>query len=186
MLQRLRSSEISSATSVSTTSLRYASTIPSTPNASSAAPPSIALPGISNPTQQTSSPAKSQPLSTPSTLPSSTTSPLQAKPSTKPRSSLPGGKELRGLGFTKAKPKILSMEDDEYPEWLWGLLDEMKPLSDVGEKVDFACMLCFLLILDSADVLSSNDEKTKTSLRKATRTAPEQSTQSDSHSRAVR
>jgi large subunit ribosomal protein L54 len=55
----------------------------------------------------------------------------------KTRSSVPGGKELRGLGYTKAKPKVLAMEDDAYPEWLWTLLDEKRP-GAMAEKVDLA------------------------------------------------
>jgi large subunit ribosomal protein L54 len=149
ILQRLRTSQFPSMPSISTTSFRYASTVPSTPSAAPAAPPSIAIPGTGNEAQQSSSPAKSQPLSTPATLSSTTSSPAQTKPSTKSRSSVPGGKELRGLGYTKAKPKVLSMEDDEYPEWLWGLLDEMKPPSEAGEKVDFACTSTTLFSTDA-------------------------------------
>jgi len=39
------------------------------------------------------------------------------------KSSVAGGAELRGLGFTKAKPVIKAMDDHEYPDWLWTLLD---------------------------------------------------------------
>jgi len=46
---------------------------------------------------------------------------------------------LKGLGYTKAKPHVLAMEDDEYPEWLWTLLDSNR-LGAVGEKVDLAAM----------------------------------------------
>lgn len=31
---------------------------------------------------------------------------------------------LSGLGYTKAKPTILAKEDEEYPDWLWNILDE--------------------------------------------------------------
>jgi Mitochondrial ribosomal protein L37 len=27
------------------------------------------------------------------------------------------------LGYLKSKPVVLAMEDDDYPEWLWKLLD---------------------------------------------------------------
>jgi large subunit ribosomal protein L54 len=37
--------------------------------------------------------------------------------------SIPGGTPLQGLGYLKAKPIVLAKEDDEYPEWLWTLLD---------------------------------------------------------------
>jgi large subunit ribosomal protein L54 len=37
--------------------------------------------------------------------------------------SIPGGTPLYGLGYLKGKPTILAKEDDEYPDWLWTLLD---------------------------------------------------------------
>jgi hypothetical protein len=37
----------------------------------------------------------------------------------------------------KTKPHVVAMEDDEYPEWLWSLLDEKRP-GAMGEKVDLA------------------------------------------------
>lgn len=72
-------------------------------------------------------PIASQPLSTPHIAPSSTTKPVAAKDARKVRKlqgSIPGGEELRGIGYLKAKPKIMAKEDDEYPDWLWTLLDE--------------------------------------------------------------
>lgn len=44
---------------------------------------------------------------------------------------------MKGLGYLKAKPTVLAKEDDEYPEWLWGILDEGKVGG--GEKVDLSC-----------------------------------------------
>lgn len=46
---------------------------------------------------------------------------------------------LQGLGYTKAKPQILAKEDEEYPEWLWSVLDEKGGAAGVG--VDVAGML---------------------------------------------
>lgn len=50
----------------------------------------------------------------------------------KARSSVAGGEVLKGLGYTKAKPQILAMEDEEYPAWLWGVLDESASVSGEG------------------------------------------------------
>ncbi|KIW64844.1 hypothetical protein PV04_07150 [Phialophora macrospora] len=146
LVSRFRTLAVSSNASVSpSTSLRYASTIPATPNAGPIpAPVSISIdhPNVS---QSANTSGISQPLSEPHTPSTSTaktsgpTSTKDGKAATKTRSSVPGGKELRGLGYTKAKPKILAMEDDEYPEWLWTLLDEKRP-GAMAEKVDLAAM----------------------------------------------
>ena len=58
------------------------------------------------------------------------------------KSSIAGGQELKGLGYTKAKPVILAKEDDEYPDWLWTLLDQ-DPASAGGDtaSIDVACKI---------------------------------------------
>lgn len=59
----------------------------------------------------------------------------------KPRklqSSVAAGYELRGLGYTKAKPLIKAKEDHEYPDWLWTLLDDSGKLGET--KVDLSGM----------------------------------------------
>lgn len=38
-----------------------------------------------------------------------------------------------GVAYLKAKPTVLAMEDDEYPDWLWGLVSEGKK-SVTGES----------------------------------------------------
>ena len=43
-----------------------------------------------------------------------------------PRSSVPAGSPLRGLGYIKGQESPLAREDDEYPSWLWGLLSADK------------------------------------------------------------
>ncbi|KIW86626.1 uncharacterized protein Z519_12751 [Cladophialophora bantiana CBS 173.52] len=129
----------------STTTLRYASTVPATPSAAPVPAPAAISISEPNPTQSSNSSGISQPLSephTPSTSIAKTTGPTSTKDSkgsSRPKSSVPGGKELRGLGYTKAKPKVLALEDDEYPEWLWGLLDQTR-LGNDGEKVDLSAM----------------------------------------------
>ena len=40
---------------------------------------------------------------------------------------------LHGVGYLKAKPVVLAKEDDEYPEWLWGLLDGEKGAGREGD-----------------------------------------------------
>lgn len=50
---------------------------------------------------------------------------------------------LRGLEFLKGKDPPLAREDEEYPDWLWGLLEEKKRKGgdedDKGEG-DVFCM----------------------------------------------
>jgi len=116
---------------------RSVATAPATSNAAPVHPPSIALPG--SPARLSSSrPGISQPLSTPDANAEGrlkTQSPRSVK---LPKSSVPGGTELRGIAYLKGKPTVLAKEDDEYPSWLWGLLEEGK----MGEtKVDLSGMI---------------------------------------------
>lgn len=59
------------------------------------------------------------------------------------KSSVKAGMPLRGLEFVKGKDPPLAREDEEYPEWLWGLLEEKKKKGgnedDKGEG-DVFCM----------------------------------------------
>lgn len=59
-----------------------------------------------------------------------------------PSSCLPGSK-LSGLSYAKNKPEIYALEDSEYPDWLWGLLEEFeeKEKADKG-GVDPSSMCC--------------------------------------------
>jgi hypothetical protein len=65
-----------------------------------------------------------------------------AKPTTL-QGSVPGGAPLFGVAYLKAKPTVLAMEDDAYPEWLWGLLDERKKSAVSGDAADLSCTLGF-------------------------------------------
>lgn len=146
-LTRLRSVHVQPQHSLYTpqlSSIRSVATVASTPNAAPPqAPSSISIDGASNPTQSSNTAGRSQPLSephTPSTSsaksgtgPSSTQGVASKKPA-RPKSSVAGGAELKGLGYTKAQPKIMALEDDEYPDWLWTLLDDKKMAP--GETVD--------------------------------------------------
>ncbi|KIW41943.1 uncharacterized protein PV06_05538 [Exophiala oligosperma] len=150
-LTRLRSVHVQPQHSLYTpqlSSIRSVATVASTPNAAPPqAPSSISIDGASNPTQSSNTAGRSQPLSephTPSTSsaksgtgPSSTQGVASKKPA-RPKSSVAGGAELKGLGYTKAQPKIMALEDDEYPDWLWTLLDDKKMAP--GETVDVSAM----------------------------------------------
>ncbi|KAI1622823.1 mitochondrial ribosomal protein L37-domain-containing protein [Exophiala viscosa] len=137
-LTRFRSLQIHASPS----SVRSVATVPSTPNAAPIqAPPSISIEGAQT-TTSSKTPGKSQPLSEPHTPSTSTATSIphpSKKPASKPKSSVPGGVELKGLAYTKALPRITAMEDDEYPSWLWTLLDDKNAAT--GElKVDLASM----------------------------------------------
>ena len=75
----------------------------------------------------TSKPGVAQPFSTPLT-PAPT--PILSKPTkaAAPRvqSSCPAGTVLKGLNFYKDKQDPVAMADEEYPAWLWGVLDKGK------------------------------------------------------------
>jgi large subunit ribosomal protein L54 len=42
------------------------------------------------------------------------------------QSSVPAGTPLKGLNIYKGKDDPVAMEDTEYPDWLWGVLGEIK------------------------------------------------------------
>lgn len=52
-----------------------------------------------------------------------------------PRSSVPAGSPLRGLGYIKGQEAPLAREDDEYPSWLWGLLSAAKEESGASGQM---------------------------------------------------
>ncbi|PKY05957.1 hypothetical protein P168DRAFT_303651 [Aspergillus campestris IBT 28561] len=67
-------------------------------------------------------PGVSQPLSTPGEVhisPSQKKTPKQERPP----SWCIAGSRMTGLNYFKNKPDVLALEDSEYPEWLWSLLD---------------------------------------------------------------
>ncbi|CAO3698916.1 hypothetical protein G6F70_008772 [Rhizopus microsporus] len=55
-----------------------------------------------------------------------TTSILQNTAVSRIPSSAPKGTVLKGLQYLKDRPEIVALDDTEYPEWLWDLLDEKK------------------------------------------------------------
>ncbi|KAK5058880.1 hypothetical protein LTR84_011144 [Exophiala bonariae] len=97
---------------------RYASTVPATSNAAPTEPSPSTIGAASSNT------VKSQPLSTPGTPSKTLPTAAEARKPRKLKSSVVAGQELKGLGYTKAQPVIKAMEDHEYPDWLWTLLDD--------------------------------------------------------------
>ena len=89
-------------------------------------------PGSPPPATSTSA---AQPFSTPFTPSPSKTPGIPPKDNlgqskSVPKSSVPAGAPLRGLGYIKGQEAPLAREDDEYPSWLWGLLNTGKEDSD--------------------------------------------------------
>ena len=122
---------------------RSVATVPSSANAAQSFGPPSTIPDQAPPAISSKKPGASHPFSTPLSPQSPTNiergqgavSTTVAQPTPVIRGSLPGGAELQGLGYLKATPKVYAKEDDEYPTWLWGLLDGGK----VGEKkIDLA------------------------------------------------
>lgn len=72
----------------------------------------------------------SQPLSTPEESVNVDVNPEKPAPATvKPAaertpSIAPAGTKLNGLNYLKNKPDVFALEDSEYPDWLWGLLED--------------------------------------------------------------
>lgn len=112
---------------------RTVSTVPTTKNA--AHPTPSINPSNSNPAVSSASPSISQPLSSHEATIEGLAKPLR---SVSIKSSVPGGQELRGIAYLKATPHIMAKEDDQYPDWLWSLLDSDKSSGEV--KVDLSGM----------------------------------------------
>ncbi|EAT88394.1 hypothetical protein HBH56_166900 [Parastagonospora nodorum] len=72
-----------------------------------------------NPPAATSTSA-AQPFSEP--LTPKATAPEKKKSTPLVKSSIPAGTPLKGLNFEKNKQDPVALPDDEYPEWLWGIL----------------------------------------------------------------
>ncbi|EAW09381.1 mitochondrial 54S ribosomal protein mL54 [Aspergillus clavatus NRRL 1] len=70
-------------------------------------------------------PGVSQPLSTPEGVQAPVNPEKPTKPAVeRPASIAPAGTKLNGLNYFKNKPDVFALEDAEYPEWLWSLLEE--------------------------------------------------------------
>ncbi|WVW78414.1 hypothetical protein I302_100368 [Kwoniella bestiolae CBS 10118] len=72
-----------------------------------------------------------------STSTSSAASSSQPKPkakSSKVASSVPAGTKLTGLSILKDKPDPVALEDEEYPPWLWTLLEDTSKAHKAAEN----------------------------------------------------
>ena len=69
-----------------------------------------------------------QPFSVPLSPANPVEQPASSKASKieRPKSSVQAGTPLKGLGYLKNKDPPIALEDHEYPDWLWGLLDERR------------------------------------------------------------
>ncbi|KAF1942634.1 hypothetical protein EJ02DRAFT_402218 [Clathrospora elynae] len=48
------------------------------------------------------------------------------------KSSIPAGQPLKGLNFLKNNTDPVALADDEYPSWLWTILDRQEKKADAG------------------------------------------------------
>ncbi|KAK4511969.1 uncharacterized protein ATC70_003968 [Mucor velutinosus] len=69
--------------------------------------------------------------STTSASTSSSTATTQKKPSSAPK-----GTVLKGIQYLKDKQDPVALDDSEYPEWLWDLLDEKKQKQKTTKPVN--------------------------------------------------
>ena len=89
-------------------------------------PPAATSTSAAQPFSTPTTPAPSQTSDIPPTTdsftdtPSASTSPARQRV----KSSLTAGAPLRGLDYLKNKDPPLAREDDQYPDWLWTLLDK--------------------------------------------------------------
>lgn len=111
----------------------YSDNAPMPPPPTPRQPPTASKPVIIPSATPSATPSASQPPSTPeegkpSAKPEKSEKP--AKPAVeRPPSSCAAGTKLQGLNYMKNKPDIYAMEDSEYPDWLWTLLDDSKKQS---------------------------------------------------------
>ena len=119
---------------------RSIATVPSSSTAPPSTPPKSTVSKESPPAISSSKPGSSQPFSTPLSpqSPNADNSQKQsAGTAAQIKGSIPGGEVLRGIGYLKAQSLIHAKEDDDYPSWLWTLLEK----THVGEdKALLSCM----------------------------------------------
>ncbi|KAH6637885.1 mitochondrial ribosomal protein L37-domain-containing protein [Boeremia exigua] len=58
------------------------------------------------------------------------------KPTPLVKSSVPAGTALKGLNFEKNKQDPIALADDEYPAWLWTILQRKEDKSDISAAGD--------------------------------------------------
>lgn len=88
-----------------------------------------------NPALSTSA---AQPFSTRDTISPKTagTPTTPSQPPAPPRSSVIAGTPLKGLNYFKNKDDPLALEDHEYPDWLWTVLDKKETIVQGKEGMD--------------------------------------------------
>lgn len=96
----------------------------------------------------TSKPGVAQPFSTPLT-PAAAPAPSAKASAPKVQSSVPAGTVLKGLNFYKDKQDPVAMADEEYPAWLWRVLDKTSAdqagvVVDEGDLYGMSKFLFFL------------------------------------------
>lgn len=111
LFSRLPFSRIPSSTFQSS---RYASSLISRPQQQRA---------YSTPTPPTQAESDAS-TSADATVAATTTGAAAGSSAAKITSSVPAGTRLAGLNYFKNKPEVVAMEDSEYPDWLWDLLED--------------------------------------------------------------
>ncbi|KKZ66759.1 hypothetical protein EMCG_07591 [[Emmonsia] crescens] len=122
-------------TSASSQASRCTAFLPHTQNSRPYSTPSSDAP---TPAQPSSAPS----ITLPGVAPPSSSAPPTTKGNEPPRvmSGTPAGTKLKGLNYIKNKPEVFAMEDHEYPDWLWGLLDEVNSRSKADGGLDVTAM----------------------------------------------
>ena len=62
------------------------------------------------------------------------------------RSSVPAGTPLKGLNFLKDRQDPVALPDEEYPEWLWSILERQEQKGESAAAGDLFCKLTYRLI----------------------------------------
>jgi large subunit ribosomal protein L54 len=88
-------------------------------------------------------------MSTPLSPPPNASSKSKLKAATLPVSISPAGTPLKGLNFLKGREDPLALPEEDYPEWLWKILESGKKRSEEGKEEvgDEFCMSLLLLLL---------------------------------------
>jgi large subunit ribosomal protein L54 len=63
------------------------------------------------------------------------------------KSSIPAGQPLKGLNFLKDRQDPVAKADDEYPAWLWTILDRQEKKAEKGAGDLFCEFLAISYIL---------------------------------------
>lgn len=118
-------------------------------SASSAAAPRQGSVSSSHTPPAATSTSAAQPFSEPITPAAKKDAASTEKKAPLVRSSVPAGMPLKGLNFLKDKQDPVALADEEYPEWLWGILERQEKKGESAGAGDLFCKPLFHLgILD--------------------------------------